>query len=133
MANFRSITQIGTSEPFELQVARGQIPGHSALHKFGAVPEMSVNTTGTVWDIDDTLYPWSAFSSASILTVDRANASDAGKTIVIIGLDANYNEISEKIKLTEESRDWFFEILEDTSALPNRWKKAAKVARDIEE
>ena len=38
MANFRSITQIGTSEPFELQVARGQVPGHSVLHKFGAVP-----------------------------------------------------------------------------------------------
>ena len=100
MANFRSITQIGTSEPFELQVARGQIPGHSALHKFGAVPEMSVNTTGTVWDIDDTLYPWSAFSSASVLTVDRASASDAGKTIVIQGLDENYQEITENVTLT---------------------------------
>ena len=27
--DIRSITQVGTSEPFELQVARGQIPGHS--------------------------------------------------------------------------------------------------------
>jgi hypothetical protein len=25
----RSISQVGTVEPFELQVARGQIPGHS--------------------------------------------------------------------------------------------------------
>jgi len=100
MANFRSITQIGTSEPFELQVARGQIPGHSALHKFGAVPAMSINNTGTVWDINDTLYPWSVFSSASTLLVDRASASDAGKTITIVGLDANYNEISENVTLT---------------------------------
>ena len=100
MANFRSITQIGTSEPFELQVARDQIPGHSALHKFGAVPAMSINNTGTVWDIDDTLYPWSAFSSASTLLVDRASASDAGKIITIVGLDANYNEISENVTLT---------------------------------
>jgi hypothetical protein len=61
---------------------------------------MSVNVTGTVWDVDDTLYPWSAFSSASILTVDRASASDAGKTITVIGLDANYREISENITLT---------------------------------
>lgn len=100
MANFRSITQVGTSEPFELQVARGQIPGHSALHKFGAVPSMSVNTTGTIWDIDDTLYPWSAFATAGTLTVDRASDSDAGKIITIIGLDANYNEQSENVTLT---------------------------------
>lgn len=96
----RSISQVGTSEPFELQVARGQIPGHSALHKFGAVPAMSINTTGTVWDISDTLYPWSAFATAGTLTVDRASASDAGKIITIIGLDANYNEISENVTLT---------------------------------
>lgn len=30
MANFRSITQIGTSEPFELQVSRNQIPRHDS-------------------------------------------------------------------------------------------------------
>ena len=69
MANFRSISQIGTSEPFELQVSRGQIPGHSWLHKFGAVPAMSINNTGTIWDINDTSYPWTAFSSASVLYV----------------------------------------------------------------
>lgn len=98
--DIRSITQVGTSEPFELQVARGQIPGHSAVHKFGAVPEMSVNTTGTVWDIDDTLYPWSSWSTAGTLTVDRASASDAGKTITIVGLDADYNQITENVTLT---------------------------------
>jgi hypothetical protein len=96
----RSITQVGTSEPFELQVARGQIPGHSSIHKFGAVPTMSVNTTGTVWDVNDTLYPWSAWSEAGTLTVDRANASDAAKTITIVGLDADYNQITENVTLT---------------------------------
>jgi len=96
----RSISQVGTSEPFELQVARGQIPGHSAFHKFGAVPSMSVNTTGSVWDISDTLYPWSAFATAGTLTVDRASVSDAGKIITIIGLDANYKEQSENVTLT---------------------------------
>lgn len=95
-----SITRVGTSEPFELQVARGHVAYHTALHKFGAVPSMTVNTTGTVWDVDDTLYPWSALSTASTLTVDRASASDAAKTITIVGLDANYNEISENVTLT---------------------------------
>ena len=98
--DIRSITQVGTSEPFELQVSRGQIPGHSVLHKFGAVPSMSINTTGTIWDIDDTLYPWSALTSAGTLTVDRASASDADKVITIQGLDADYNQISENVTLT---------------------------------
>jgi hypothetical protein len=47
----RSISQVGTTEPFELQISRGQIPNHSLQHKFGAVPAMSINNTGTVWDI----------------------------------------------------------------------------------
>ena len=99
----RSISQVGTTEPFELQVARGQIPGHSFVHKFGAVPQMSINTTGTVWDVNDTLYPWSAFDTAGTLSVARANAADANKTITIIGLDADYNEISENVTLTAAS------------------------------
>ena len=98
--DIRSITQVGTSEPFELQVSRGQIPGHSVLHKFGAVPSMSINTTGTIWDINDTLYPWSALTTASTLTVDRASASDANKIITIQGLDADYKQISENVTLT---------------------------------
>jgi hypothetical protein len=98
--DIRSITQVGTSEPFELQVSRGQIPGHSVLHKFGAVPSMSINTTGTIWDINDTLYPWSSLTSAGTLTVDRASASDANKVITIQGLDADYKQISENVTLT---------------------------------
>lgn len=98
-----SITRVGTSEPFELQVARGQIPYHSGEHKFGAVPAMSQNATGTVWDVDDTLYPWSSLTSASTLTVDRASASDADKVITIIGLDADYNQITENVTLTSAS------------------------------
>lgn len=31
----RSISQVGTSEPFELQVSRGQITLHYPIHKFG--------------------------------------------------------------------------------------------------
>jgi len=99
----RSISQVGTTEPFELQVARGQIPGHSFVHKFGATPSLSINTAGTLWGVSDTLYPWSAFSSAGVLSVARADAADANKTITIIGLDSNYNEISENVTLSQAS------------------------------
>lgn len=83
-----------------INIARGLYKGVSDIHKFGAVPAMSQNTTGSVWDINDTVYPWSAFSSASAVTVDRANAGDAGKTITIEGLDENYESVTDTCVLT---------------------------------
>jgi len=82
-----------------LNIARG-LTRASSIHKFGAVPAMSQNETGTIWDVDDTVYPWSAFDTAGILVAAQANASDNGKTVTVIGLDANYNEISETFTLS---------------------------------
>lgn len=101
--DIRSITQVGTSEPFELQVARGQIPGHQFVHRMARVPSMSINETGTLWDVSDTIYPWSAWDTAGTISVTRASASDADKNVIINGLDADYNEITETITLTAAS------------------------------
>jgi hypothetical protein len=86
-----------------MNIARGLLKGVSDIHKFGAVGEMAVNTTGSVWDVDDTLYPWTAFASASAVTVDRANASDADKVITIEGLDENYELVTDTCTLTNAS------------------------------
>lgn len=86
-----------------LNIARGLVKGTSSVHKFGAVPTMSTNTTGTIWDISDTLYPWSVWETAGTITIDRANAGDAGLQVTVIGLDADYNEISETIALTNST------------------------------
>lgn len=88
---------------FGLGVAKGQFHNISHTHKFGAVPSMSVNTTGTIWDINDTVYPWSAFASAGTLSLTRADAGDAGKVVTVVGLDSEYNQISENVTLTAES------------------------------
>lgn len=96
----RSISQLGGSEPFELQVARGQIPGHQFVHRIARVPQMSNNQTGTVWDVNDTLYPWSAWDVAGTVTVSRADAGDANKNVIISGLDADYNPVTTTITLT---------------------------------
>ena len=99
----RSISQLGGSEPFELQVARGQIPGHTPVNVLGEVPSMSVNTTGSVWDVNDTLYPWSAWNTPGTLAVARANAGDANKNVILTGLDINYLPITETVTLTAAS------------------------------
>ncbi len=86
-------------------VAEGNITDHSFIHKFGAVPALSNGATGSVWDINDTVYPWSAFDTAGVVNLDRANTSDANKVVTVIGLDADYNETQESITLTDASNN----------------------------
>lgn len=76
-------------------LANGQVINTSFVHKFGATPAMSQNQTGSVWDVNDTLYPWSAFDTAGVLTIPAVNASDNGSTITVLGLDNNYDEVAE--------------------------------------
>jgi len=97
MSMIQSITRLPNGL---LGVAANHFDGLDYINKFGAVPAMSQNESGTVWDIDDTNYPWSSFASASTLTVDRASASDADKQVYIEGLDANYHPINEIVTLT---------------------------------
>ena len=87
------------SENLELNISRGLVKGTSFIHKFGAVPVMSTNTTGTVWDVNDTVYPWSSWASATVLTI-AANSADNGKSVTIYGLDANYNTINETVTIS---------------------------------
>ena len=82
------------------QIARGLLRGSSSIHKFGAVPQLSINTTGTCWDKNDTLYPWSALTSASVLTAQAVNASDDGKILTVEGLDSNYEPQTDTITLS---------------------------------
>lgn len=95
-----SITSQGKNEEFFLQIARGHISNHSFVHKFGAVPAMSTSVTGTVWDVNDTIYPWSVWDTAGTVSVSTVNASDNGKQITIQGLDANYNFQEETITVS---------------------------------
>ena len=87
-------------EEFDLNVARGKVRGASQIHKFGATPSQSINTTATIWDKGDTLYPWSAFDTAGVLVVSQVGASDNGKTLTVQGLDGDFNLVSEDFTLS---------------------------------
>ena len=83
-----------------LAIAKGEVNGYSSEHKFGAVPAMSQNQTGTIWDVNDTNYPWSSWSTAGTVDIPAVNAADNGKKITLVGLDADYNAQSEEITLS---------------------------------
>ena len=99
-----SITRMGTIEPFELQVARGQIMGHRIVTVSGYNPDVD-QTWVDIWSGTGTItYPAAALQ----MTVSSGSASDTAagigaRTIRINGLDANYNEVSETVTLNGQT------------------------------
>jgi len=91
----RSISQVGTVEPFNLQVARGQIPAHSIRNIFGTNPAIGTSFI-TAWE-DSTTLPF--LSAAQQLSVVSSSASDTAVSILINGLDADYNTQTEVVAL----------------------------------
>tara|TARA_R110000787_G_scaffold92338_1_gene194190 strand:- start:178 stop:972 length:795 start_codon:yes stop_codon:yes gene_type:complete len=104
MAKISSITKVGKTEPFELQVARGQISWHYPQFKFGFNPDVD-NALETVW-AEGGLYGY--LSAASVLKVSSSSTDDAAagtgaRTVQLYGLDADYNEINEIVTLNGQT------------------------------
>lgn len=98
--DIRSISQVGTYEPFELQVSRGQIPGHRSVTIFGYNPDVDTSRV-TVWPYTGVI----PFPSAAIqMKVSSSSANDTAagtgaRTVFVGGLDSNHNEVSEIVTL----------------------------------
>ena len=96
MGQVSSISRTGKTEPFELQVARGQISYHTSLFKYGYNP-LIINVNETVWD-GGGLYAYPA--SAVAMTVTSAGgATDEGVLVTVVGLDADWNEVVQEVTL----------------------------------
>ena len=99
-----SVTQFGEYGPFELQVARGQIVGHRAITVFGFNPDVD-QTEVTVWPLPS-MIPQPA--AALQMSVSSTNANDTAegtgaRTIVVQGLDGDYDEITETVTLNGQN------------------------------
>jgi hypothetical protein len=82
--------------------------GFGQVHKFGAVPAMSIDTVGTIWDEDDTIYPWAAIDGNGALNIKVTNTNNEniantdldGDTVEIQGLDENYEVQTETVTIS---------------------------------
>jgi hypothetical protein len=95
---YDSITRNGRIEPFDLQVARNQITAHTEqnIFAYGTTPA-TANLFRTVWEnmaTTEYVFPGSAVT----MQLSSTAAGDTA-TITIVGLDANYNVISENLVL----------------------------------
>jgi hypothetical protein len=101
---YTSQTQFGKTEDFALQVARGQIPGHSAISIFGYNPDVDT-TEESIWPDGGTVpHP----TLASVLKISSSSADDTSagtgaRTVTIVGLDGSYNQVSESITLNGQT------------------------------
>jgi len=99
-----SITRQGTFEPFELQVSRGQIQGHRNVTVFGFNPDVDT-TQVSVWPLPSLI----TFPAAALqMTVSSTSANDTAagtgaRTVVVQGVDANYNEVTETVTLNGQT------------------------------
>lgn len=99
-----SVSVQGAYEPFELQVSRGQIMGHRNVTIFGFNKDVDTVEV-TVWPLPS-VRPLP--SAAVQMTVSSTNADDnpsstGAHTVLVQGLDADYNEISETVTLNGQT------------------------------
>ena len=98
MAIPSSITRFGKHEPFELQVVRGQVENHKTVFKFGYNPDID-GTEETIWDVGG-IYAYPSSAVVMTVTTDAGTpANDNGVTVIIEGLDGDFNEISDEVTL----------------------------------
>jgi hypothetical protein len=99
-----SITKNGRVEPFNLQVSRNQIYDHKVIFKFGFNPDIN-GTEETVWDAGGIYaYP----SAATVMKVSSSSTNDTAagtgaRTILVQGLDGDYNEAEEIVTLNGQT------------------------------
>jgi len=101
---YASISRFGLTEPFELQVARGQITGHSIVHVFGHNPDVDTSEE-TIWPTEGLLgHP----ASPTIMTLSSSSTNDAAdgtgaRTVHILGINGTGGYVEETVTLNGQT------------------------------
>jgi len=103
MGTYSSATRQGAYEPFELQVARGQIQAHSVVTIAGY--NSNVDTSwAMITPVGNLSYPAAALQmTVSSADADDTSAGTGARTVLITGLDANYAVISESVTMNGQT------------------------------
>ena len=99
-----SISKSWSDEPFDLQVARGQIYKHAHLDKFGYNADIATSQE-TLWSLGGS-YTWRTTAVAMKISSSDAKDTAAGvgaRTVTIQGLDANFAEVEETVTMAGQT------------------------------
>ena len=95
----QSVTKMGAYEPFDLQVGRGQIMDHIPVEIFGYSATVGSTALGPLWE-GLTLSGGAYVYPGSALQMTLVSTTTDTQIIFVMGLDANFNLLSEYITLT---------------------------------
>jgi hypothetical protein len=101
MGTYSSATRQGAYEPFELQVSRGQVDGHTSINIFGFSTTVGSTALGPVWEgltLSGGAYAYPSSAAPLVLVSDSASDTSA-LSVQIQGLDANYAPLVETIAM----------------------------------
>jgi len=95
----------GIDTPFFFRLMRGQIPHHKTILRSGRNPDVDVGAQESLWP-QGGLYMFPP--AASVMTASSSSANDAAagtgaRTLLVSGLDANYDEIQEVVALNGQT------------------------------
>lgn len=93
-----------------IPIAAGEVDGYADVHKFGMIDGSIGTNWTTIWSAADVvgtiLYPWdTAAGTLSVVSTedDDADGDVGAHSIVVEGLDADYNPVSESFTLSGET------------------------------
>jgi hypothetical protein len=86
---------------FYLEVVRGNVTGFAAREVIGV--NSAVGGTEDIWNAAATVAAITQVSTAALLYASSTNAGDTTQTVTIVGLDGNYDEITESVLLTGQT------------------------------
>lgn len=101
-----SISRFGLTEPFELQVGRGQITGHSVVHVFGHNPDVDDGVEATVWPVPGALLGHPAAPTVMKISSSDTNDTSAGtgaRTVYILGINGTGGYVEETVTLNGQT------------------------------
>jgi hypothetical protein len=101
MGTYSSATRQGAYEPFDLQVARNQVDGHSGVEIFGYSTAIGSSAQGPMWEgqtLSGGLYVPPSAAAPLVLVSDSAT-DNTTRSVVIEGLDASFAPLTETIAL----------------------------------
>jgi len=93
-----------TSGDFMIEVAKGNIPGHSLVFKYGQNPDIDSNNSTPPEDIWTYGGVYNYNNTPSIQYISSDNALDVGMEITVEGLDADYNQQSITVLLNGQNQ-----------------------------
>jgi hypothetical protein len=97
------------TEPFYIKVAKGEVPGHSAIRKYGLCTTNATTGKRDMWQYGSSSWgdqnlTWTTDGTATIDSISSSSAADVGIPVVVEGLDINGLEVSQVAVLNGQTR-----------------------------